>query len=175
MSQGPSRMYAYIQHLPSKISESTNLREVLLRPLTHIGQLEDKLIALFPQLGKGKVDNPFQQANTQSNQVPPQVQMQVTQKNGLSFITITPPQLQTPDTPELFSLMAQRGPNAPLAPLFHRVQSAGTTDFNEPASYVLGTGVWTLPDVNAHWRVQSSFDTQTFNDFSSPQKAVLLP
>lgn len=178
MANNPSRMHAYLTHLPSQIDANTNLRQIFKQPFTHLGDLEDRLIALFPQINQGKVDNPLQQPKTISNQVPPPVKMTVTQKNGLTFVNIGLPQLDAPASAVLFGLQAQRGPNAQLAPLIHRVQSAPTEDFsdtNSIQSYFLGVGVWTIPDANPQWRVQSSFDSVNFNDPSAPQKALLQP
>lgn len=178
MAQNPSRMHAYLVHLPSRIDENTNLREILKQPFTHLGNLEDRLIAMLPQLNQGKVDDPLKQPSTTSNQVPAPVQMTVSQKNGLTFVNIGLPQLQTSPSPGLFGLLAQRGPNTQLAALIHRVQSAPTEDFSTSASiqtYFLGVGVWTIPDANPQWRLQSSFDTVNFNDPSTPQKALVLP
>jgi hypothetical protein len=173
MPQGPSRMHAYILHLPPQVT-----RSALIQPFTHLANLEDSLITLFPQLNQGKVDNPLQQATTQSNQVPPPVSFSVTQKNGLSFVNIGLPQLQTPQSPVLFALQAARGQNSGLAPIYHRVQSAASEAFDGSlgiATYILGVGTWTLPDVNSQWRLQSTFDTVTFNDFSAPKTADILP
>jgi hypothetical protein len=147
----------------------------------HAGDLEDKLINLLPQLNQGFVDNPLQQ-QTDTNAVPAQVQITVTQRAslpGLTFIEITEPQQQLPPTAQLYSLLAARGPNAQLAPLLHKLKSSTTGAFdassgveNYPAS---GQVLFTLPDTNQHWQVQSSFDSVNFNDPGPVIKAVQLP
>lgn len=169
---GPSRMHAMINHLPS------NIRPYFVNTYNHIANLEDRIVAVLPQINQGKVDNPLQPASTPSNLVPPPVPFTVTQKNGLSFVNIGLPQTRTAGSPTLFGLLTQRGQNASLAPLYHKVQSAASESFDgslEIQTYTLGVGVWTLPDANPQWRLQSSFDTISFNDFSAPRAAEIQP
>ena len=176
-ANNPSRMHSFIEHLPTDITRNVNLKEILRNSFNHLANLEDRLITLFPQLNQGKVDNPFQTIN-QAAPVPPAVSFSVTQKSGFSTINIKLPQIKIPQTSVLFALLVQRGQNAALSPLFHKVQSASTAAFDETASvqeYDLGIGVWTIPDANPQWRLQSSFDTINFNGFSAPQAATVLP
>lgn len=163
-------MHALVKHLPA------DMRSALNTTYTYLGNLEDRLITLLPQLNQGKVDNPLQPASTPSNLVPPPVPFTVTQKNGLSFVNIGLPQTRTAGSPTLFGLLTQRGQNASLASIYHNVQSAASESFDgslEIQKYTLTVGVWTLPDANPQWRLQSSFDTISFNDFSAPRAAEI--
>ena len=173
----PSRFWAYRQHIESA-DDLPSLKRKLSDMTRHNAQLEDRLIALLPQLNQGFVDNPLQQT-TDTNVTPVPVQFTVQQKGGFSFIKITLPQQQSPPTPQLFGLAVARGPNAPLAPLFHSFQSASSDSFDAAANVQTYDPspqlYWTLPDGNLHWRIQSSFDTINFNDFSPSQPAVILP
>lgn len=177
MATPTSRFHVYRQRILAK-QDFTSARIAFADMAKHAGDLEDKLIALFPQLNQGFVDNPLQKL-TDTNVTPVPVQFQVQQKSGLSFIKIVLPQQQFPSTPQLFNLAVAQGPNAPLAPLFHRFQSAASDTFDSAANvqnYDPSPQLyWTLPDDNLHWRVQSSFDTINFNDFSPIVKAILLP
>lgn len=175
MAELPSLLHGYLQRL--RAAPEFPGKQAMLDTVQHLAKLDDSLIALFPQLNQGKVDNPFLTSN-QGAATPPAVSFSVTQKNGISYVNIKLPQLNAPGSAGLFTLLVQQGPNAVLAPIYHRVQSAASANFDQAAGiaeYDLGIGVWALPDANPQWRLQSSFDTITFNDFSAPQAATLLP
>lgn len=177
MAIRPSRFHAYRSHIDAA-TDLAALKRALSNMAKHAGDLEDRQIALFPQLNQGFVDNPLQKL-ADTNVTPVPVQFTVQQKNGLSFIKVTLPQQQIALTPQLFALTVAKGPNAPLAPLFHRFQSAASDTFDSAANVQTYDAseqlYWTLPDANLHWRVQSAFDSVNFNDFSQSQPALLLP
>lgn len=168
MSSSRSRLHSYANHLPQDFPA----REQFRTTFTHLGNLEDSLTALLPQLAQGHVDNPQQQGN--SAVIKPQaVQFTVATHAPFMVITVTLPQNFKPPTQKLAQLQIVSNPNVLLASIVHSLESSTDASFAKnlksygPSSQT----IWTLPDSNTFWRIQSSFDGKNFNNWSAPKQA----
>lgn len=181
-----SKLHEYANRVEGHRLDPDNpkLPPVLARALRHLGDLEEKLFATFPQLAQKRSDTPLTPtgltiASTTPASIaqavnpapPPPLKFKLTQAGGLSHIVITLPQNIQPQSSKTMGLIAGDDPNSSLAPIYHRLRSSSTGSFDVASNVnVYGPStqvVWSLPDTNAFWQIQSSFDGKTFGEWTN--------
>lgn len=101
---------------------------------------------------------------------PTAVQFNVAGTTGVGFaIQILNPENIQPASAALARAKITKGPNVPLTPLFHNLQSAADTNFNS-SSMVTDYGSTSQNQISIpgaglirYWRIRSSFDGQNWN------------
>lgn len=103
---------------------------------------------------------------------PAKVGINVTGIDGKFLVTLTNPQTVNPLSPTIAQLRWQNGVNPGRFPLLHNVQSATDLNFNNASNLVdygisnqLGYEIQD-PNVTRFFRVRSSYDGQTWNDWT---------
>lgn len=132
-------------------------------------ELNSAIDDLRTKVGTGKptfVDSVKPLAPTQ----PSPATFGVTGLSNVGFkIQIVNPQDINPQSPALARAKITKGPNAPLTPLFHNLQSAMDTSFSSSSGVVdYGISNQTAVSIPAtgktlYWRMRSSFDGQNWN------------
>lgn len=164
-------------------AEAAKLPSVVARAFRHLGDLEDKLNKVVPQMAIGKQDTPLTpigvtvQSNAPasisqaiSNTTPPPLTFKLTQSGGFSSIVIRLPQNIQPQSAKTAEQIISDDPNSSLTVIWHKLRSSANDNFDDAANVnVYGPGtqvVWTLHDANPFWQIQSSFDVQNFGPWT---------
>jgi hypothetical protein len=135
-------------------------------------ELDEHLDALSAQIGQvptGVIDNPGAQVPTVD--APQPAVFSVVGIDGKFLIAITNPQDINPQSVTLMQLQIQAGVNAANLSIVHELQSATDTNFNQDSGLIdYGVGPQLAyeiqdPNVTKFWRLRSSFDGQTWNDW----------
>ena len=103
---------------------------------------------------------------------PSPVAFNVSGQAGVGFtVNVVTPQNIQPASSALARAKVTKGPNAPLTPLLHNIQSATDTNFNSASNLIdYGTSSQSAFSINAsgqtrYWRIRSSFDGQNWNNW----------
>lgn len=146
-------------------------------------QLDSVIDDIYTKIGSNapaKVDSVSPLAPSQ----PPLAILNVLATPGTGYkVQIVNPQNVQSASMSLARARITKGPNAPLATVYHNLQSALDTNFNS-GSNVTDHGVstqtiWAIPTtgLSLYWRFRSSFDGQNWNPwqiFSGPNGPIAV-
>lgn len=181
-----SKLHEYANRVEGAKLDPDNpvLPPVIARAFRHIGDKLDKLDKVLPQMAIGKQDTPLTPIGIKvtgnapasisqaiDNTAPPPLSFTLTQHGGFSTIVIRLPQNIQPQSSKTAAAIIGDDPNSSLSVIWHRLRSSTNSNFDVASNVnVYGPGtqvVWNLPDTNAFWQIQSSFDGQNFGPWSN--------
>jgi hypothetical protein len=173
VAENQSKMHGYRNRLDEH-QDFKDAKHTLSRICTHLGNLEDRIVATLPQLAGTKVDSPLSPGV--GAPLPQACTFAVRIVGGLADIEITLPQFAQAVTPQLQKQQIISNPNALLGTILHKLQSCSDASFTAAAGLkdyqpTSQTHILKL-DANTFWRMKSSYDGKNYNQFSGVQRSA---